>query len=124
FSPKGDGTIDATWCGHKRQYRRLPDQTPPASVAIVGRYAHAGLDMQATIAEEGADGLVLRMTSRFGVWTLVLTRVDHDLHVAKAGPLAPLPGAAKDWLYTVKVDAKGVLLDSDRTKHMRLARVS
>jgi CubicO group peptidase (beta-lactamase class C family) len=124
FSPKSDGTIDATWCGHKRQYRRLPTQLPAASQAIEGRYAHRGLDMQATIAEEGGDGLVLRMTSRFGVWTLALSRVDHDLYIGKAGPLSPLPGAAKDWLYTVKVDAQGVLLDSDRTKHMRLTRVA
>jgi CubicO group peptidase (beta-lactamase class C family) len=122
FSPRGDGAIDATWCGAKRQYRRLPSQAPAASAKVEGRYAHRGLDMHATIAEEGQDGLVLRMTSPFGVWTLVLTRVDHDLYIGRPGPMAPLPAAAKDWLYTIKVDERGVLLDSDRTKRMRLTR--
>jgi hypothetical protein len=38
--------------------------------------------------------------------------------------MAPLPAMGKDWLYTIKVDERGVLLDSDRTKRMRLTRVA
>lgn len=123
FSPAGDGRIEATWCGHKRQYRRLPAALPAASLPIAGRYEHRGLGMHATIAEEGADGLVFRLASEFGVMTMVLTRVDHDLYLGRSGPAAPVPPLGKDWLYTVRVDDRGILLDSDRTKRMRLTRV-
>lgn len=123
MSPTGDGAIDVAWCGHRRKYRRLPAELPAASKTIAGRYTHRGLDMHATIAEEGQDGLVLPTTSSFGVMTMVLTRADHDLYLGRSGPAMPLAPLGKDWLYTVKVDERGIVLDSDRTKHLRLMRV-
>ena len=123
LSPTRDGAIDVAWCGHLRTYRRLSAELPVASTAIAGCYAHRGLGMHATIAEEGGDGLVMRITSSFGVMTMVLTRADHDLYLGRSGPAMPSPPLGKDWLYTVKVDERGILLDSDRTKHLRLMRV-
>lgn len=55
--------------------------------------------------------------------TMVLTRADHDLYLGRSGPAMPLAPLGKDWLYTVKVDERGIVLDSDRTKHLRLMRV-
>ncbi len=123
LSPTGDGTMDVTWCGHKRQARRLPAELPASSLPILGRYAHRSLEMDATIAEEGQDGLVLRVTSRFGVMTMVLSRADHDLYLGRSGPATPPPPLGKDWLYTIKVEERGIVLDSDRTKRLRFTRI-
>jgi len=124
FAPAGDNAIDATWCGHKRRYRRLPATVAPASRPAAGRYEHRGLGMQATIAEEGSDGLVFRMTSGFGVMTMTLARADHDLYLGRPGAAEPEPPLNKDWLYTIRIDDRGIVLDSDRTKRLRLSRVA
>lgn len=114
--PQG-GVIPARWCGAPRRYRPV---RPGAGrgAALAGAYANPVLGIDAVVAADGGS-LVLR--SEYGALRLALSWIERDLLMAMPAE-APLRGAGKPWAAVVRVTEDGLVITTDRTKGLCLAR--
>ncbi len=118
FSPAGGETMEVTFCGERRRYRRIAASPPSSPHRIDGRWLHQGAGITADIVP--ADkGHTLRLMSEFGVLTLTLAHLDGDLFIARPANAA---GAQRPWTCTIRAMGDAVLLSSDRTKQLRFAK--
>ena len=117
FGLPRDGVIPARWCGAARRYRKV---RPGAgrSPALAGAYANPGLGIDATVSADG-ERLVLR--SEFGALRLALSWIEDDLLMAMPAD-APLRQPGKSWAAVLRVAPGGLVLSTDRTKGLHLAR--
>ncbi len=119
LSPRGDGAIDAEWCGAPRSYHRVDRSAAFEPLPIAGRFANAslGLDVEVSSSENGRSTYALR--SRIGALQGVLTPVEPDLYLLTAGDeTGARPG--RPWMASIKVDGEGLILNSERTRRLRL----
>jgi hypothetical protein len=106
LSPRGDGAIDAEWCGAPRSYHRVDRSAAFEPLPIAGRFANAslGLDVEVSSSENGRSTYALR--SRIGALQGVLTPVEPDLYLLTAGDeTGARPG--RPWMASIKVDGEG-----------------
>lgn len=113
-----DGAIPARWCGEPRRYRRIRPGAGSAG-AIAGRYANGPLGLDATVSE---DGGLLVVRSEYGALRLALSWLEDDLLMAMPAD-APRRGPGKPWAAVVRVAPGGLVITTDRTKDLCLARV-
>jgi CubicO group peptidase (beta-lactamase class C family) len=114
------GTIEAIWCGTKRCYQHLSDSSTPRLGRFSGRYVQRGLDLQADVTDT-ADGLRLAIRSPLGALRADLRQIDEDLCLLRLTDEMNLR-LDRPWLATVRFDAGGFVLNSDRTKKLLFAR--
>jgi hypothetical protein len=117
FGLPRDGVIPARWCGEARRYRRVRPGAGRAA-AIAGEYGNAGLGLDARVSEDGA---LLVVRSEYGALRLALSWLEEDLLMAMPAD-APLRGAGKPWAAVVRVAPGGLVVTTDRTKDLCLAR--
>ena len=109
FRCAGD-ELDATWCGTPRRYRRLAGEVV-AGRDISGRYGNAALGLEARVTGDAAP--VLQIRSDVGTLNATLSWIDDDLLLVSGG-------AGRPWAATIQVGEGGLVLTSDRTKHLHL----
>jgi CubicO group peptidase (beta-lactamase class C family) len=117
FGLPRDGVIPARWCGEARRYRRVRPGAGRAA-AIAGEYGNAGLGLDARVSEDGA---LLVVRSDYGALRVALSWLEEDLLMAMPAD-APLRGAGKPWAAVVRVAPGGLVVTTDRTKDLCLAR--
>ena len=117
FGLPRDGVIPARWCGEGRRYR-LVQPGAGSSAALAGAYVNAGLGIDAMVS---ADGGQLVVRSEYGALRLALSWIERDLLMAMPAD-APRRGAGKPWAAVVRVQGDGLVISTDRTKNLRLAR--
>ena len=88
------------------------------SAALAGAYVNAGLGIDAMVS---ADGGQLVVRSEYGALRLALSWIERDLLMAMPAD-APRRGAGKPWAAVVRVQGDGLVISTDRTKNLRLAR--
>jgi hypothetical protein len=119
LSPRSDGAIGAEWCGAPRSYHRVDCRAAFEPLAIAGRYANASLrlDVEVSRSESGRSTYALR--SHIGALRGVLTPIEPDLFLLTAGDeTGARPG--RPWMASIKVDSEGLILNSERTRRLRL----
>ena len=116
--PQG-GVIPARWCGAPRRYRPVRPGAG-SSAALAGAYANATLGVDAMISDDGAR---LALRSEYGALRLALSWLERDLLMAMPVD-APVRGAGKPWAAVLRVAEDGLVLTTDRTKDLLLARTA
>jgi CubicO group peptidase (beta-lactamase class C family) len=117
FGLPRDGVIPARWCGEPRRYRPVRPGAG-SSAALAGTYANPTLGLDATIS---ADGAALVIRSEYGAFRLALSWIEPDLLMAMPAD-APLRAPGKPWAAVIRIAPDGLVITTDRTKHLRLAR--
>jgi len=119
FGLPKDGTIPARWCGAARRYRAVRPGAGSAT-ALAGAYANPALGLDATVSPDGGT-LVVR--SGYGALRLALSWIEPDLLMAM--PIdTPLRAPGKPWAAVVRVEPGALVITTDRTKALRLARLA
>ncbi len=119
LSPRPDGSIDAEWCGVPRSYHQVDRSAAFEPRPIAGRYANAslGLDVEVTGPVNGPSAYALR--SRIGAMQGILTPIEPELFLLTAGDETGFrPG--RPWMASIKIDGEGLILNSERTRRLRL----
>lgn len=114
--PRGD-TLPARWCGAPRTYRRVQPGAGSAA-ALAGAYANPTLGLDAVVSP---DGGTLTIRSDHGALRLALSWIERDLLMAMPAE-TPLRAPGKPWSAVIRVAPDGLVVTTDRTKSLRLAR--
>lgn len=121
------GTIETEKFGRRRIFGRIPDRAATGNVHGTGSYADASSGLEANV-HDSENGMRMQLRSPFGAVELRLERCDHDMFLAHpasaethdAWRAAPwqLP-----WLFSVRCLPDALILNSDRSADIVLARV-
>jgi D-aminopeptidase len=124
LAPDGEA-LRVTSCGEAQRYIRL---APPAGPFpdITGRYGSAAAGLAATVRAD-AGGLRMVIGSEHGLHRLQLRWIDRDLLAGlpdgRADGRAASDGWPPAWNCTIQVTGSGLVLTTDRTKHLALTRL-
>lgn len=127
LSLAADGTIETEKFGRRRTFKRIADIAAANGVDGAGSYADASTGLEATVRNiEGGSRMLLR--SPFGAIELRLERCDRDMFLAH--PASDEPHDAwraapwqLPWLFSVRCQPDALVLNSDRSADIVLARI-
>jgi CubicO group peptidase (beta-lactamase class C family) len=124
FAVLDDGAIEVQRFGRRRRFRRLPATVAGKPNDPTGHYADPGSGLEAVILQQGAHWR-MRLTSPFGAWEAALTWCDDDMLLAHPTVTEPhdawrIAPWVLPWLFNVRLLPDAIVLNSDRTRHLRL----